>query len=48
MLFVMQIPPAVYETLLNNQRTNLMFDWKKKNGIFNGFICLLFWNKKNL
>ena len=23
-------PPAVYETLLSNQRTNLMFDWKKK------------------
>ncbi len=43
-------PPAVYEKMLNgNTNNSFLFKWKKKsNGIFNGTICLLFWNQKNL
>ena len=43
-------PPAVYEKLLDEKNNNsFLFKWKKKkNGIFYGTICVLFWNKENL
>ena len=40
-------PPAVYETLLSNQRTNLMFDWKKKRMEYSmGLFVYYFGTKK--
>jgi len=41
-------PPAVYESLLHKKKKILYLTGKKKNGIFYGVVCLLFWNKKNL
>ena len=41
-------PPGVYEKLLTNKKENAFFNWKKTYGLLNGFICLLFWNKKSL
>ena len=40
-------PPAVYETLLSNQRTNLIFDWKKKRMEYSmGLFVYYFGTKK--
>ena len=37
-------PPAVYDELLNHEKNNKIFNWKRKaHGIFYGPFCLLLW-----
>ena len=42
-------PPNVYQNLIKSKDYNFLFKQKnEKNGLFNGFICLLFWIQKTI